>query len=213
MAVFELEPALSSKSSSSQRAKNDSGSISSTLLERMRAMRPEAWGRFVEVYTPVVYGWCRGSGLNEHDASDVVQEVFTSVARGVSSFRHRKPADSFRAWLATITRNRIRDFFRRQHRLPAAVGGTDAQQHLANLPEPSEAGSSQQLDAAISRRILELVRAEFEERTWDAFWRTVVEGQSPNDVAADLSVSVFVVYQAKSRVLRRLRERLGELPD
>ena len=69
---------------------------------------------------------------------------------------------------------------------PRSGWGTDAQQHLANLPEPSDAGSSPQLDAAISRRILELVRAEFEERTWDAFWRTAVEGQSPSDVGVGI---------------------------
>jgi len=174
-------------------------------------MRPEAWGRLVELYGPVVYRWCRGSGLGEHDAADVVQDVFTSVARGVGNFRRSKPTDSFNAWLATITRNRVRDFYRRQG--PAAVGGTDMQNRIADVAFPTEADSSQQLEAAISQRMLELVRSEFEERTWNSFWRTAVEEQRPADVASDLGVSVFAVYQAKSRVLRRLRERLGELPS
>jgi RNA polymerase sigma-70 factor, ECF subfamily len=54
---------------------------------------------------------------------------------------------------------------------------------------------------------------EFENRTWDAFWRTVIEGQSPADVAADLEMSIPAVYKAKSRVLGRFRQVLAELPE
>ena len=53
---------------------------------------------------------------------------------------------------------------------------------------------------------MELVQAEFEERTWSAFWRTVVEGRPTGDVADELDMKIASVYQAKSRVLRRLRQ-------
>ena len=66
-------------------------------------------------------------------------------------------------------------------------------------------------DAGLSRRGLDLVRAEFENRTWEAFWRTAVEGHAPAHVAEDLGMSVPAVYKAKSRVLRRLRQELDEL--
>ena len=56
-----------------------------------------------------------------------------------------------------------------------------------------------------------MVRGEFEERTWQAFWQTVVEGRSPVDLAADLGVSPAAVRMAKSRVLRRLKEAFGDL--
>ncbi len=191
---------------------NQPESISSTMLERVRNMSPEAWGRLVELYGPVVYRWCRNSGLGEHDAADVVQDVFTSVAKGVGTFRRDKPSDSFKAWLATITRNRVRDMYRRKQRRPGAIGGSEINNLLANVPSPSDAESSQELEAAVSHRMLDLVRAEFEQRTWDAFWRTTVDEQKPSDVARDLGISVFAVYQSKSRVLRRLRTRIGELP-
>jgi RNA polymerase sigma-70 factor (ECF subfamily) len=57
------------------------------------------------------------------------------------------------------------------------------------------------------------VRDEFEERTWQAFWLTAVEGRPADDVAADLGVSAAAVRKAKSRVLHRLKEELGELLD
>ncbi|HUT93224.1 MAG TPA: hypothetical protein VMY37_27415 [Thermoguttaceae bacterium] len=42
---------------------SDPSSLSSTLLDRVRAQRPEAWQRLVDLYGPVVCRWCRQSGL------------------------------------------------------------------------------------------------------------------------------------------------------
>jgi RNA polymerase sigma-70 factor (ECF subfamily) len=61
-------------------------------------------------------------------------------------------------------------------------------------------------------RAVELVRAEFEERSWQAFWRVTVDGQPVGDVARDLGVSANAVYVARSRILRRLREVLSDAP-
>ena len=207
---------MSSRSERSRTEGADSSSISSTLLDRVRAKRPEAWTRLVELYGPVVYRWCRQSGVRREDAADLVQDVFAAVARGIGTFSRNRPGDSFRAWLATITRNKVRDHFRRLRKTPDAQGGTDAQERWLDLAEPSEATSlsgQPELGGLLSRRALELVRVEFENRTWDAFWRTAVEGRSPADVADELGVSVLSVYQAKSRVLRRLRRELGDLLD
>ena len=63
------------------------------------------------------------------------------------------------------------------------------------------------------RRLLEQIQDEFKEATWQAFWRTTIESQYPADVARDLNLSVDSVYQAKSRVLRRLRRELKELGE
>ena len=195
---------------------SEPSSISSTLLDRVRAQRPEAWERLVDLYGPVVYRWCRQSALGPEDAADVVQEVFTAVAAHVDQFRRDRPGDSFGGWLHSITRNKIRDVYRRRQGKPEARGGTDARQQLAEIGGPTEpsdpsAACEDGLDAWLSRRGLELVRAEFENRTWEAFWRTAVEGHAPAHVAEDLGMSVQAVYKAKSRVLRRLRQELGGL--
>jgi RNA polymerase sigma-70 factor (ECF subfamily) len=65
--------------------------------------------------------------------------------------------------------------------------------------------------ALLVRRALELVRPEFQERSWTAAWRVVVEGESPADVATALGLTAGAVYTAKSRVLGRLRELLSDL--
>ncbi len=201
----------------SKRAESaDPGSISSTLLQRVKAHRPEAWERLVDLYGPVVYRWCRLSGVKPEDAADVVQEVFGAVASHIGGFRRRRPGDSFSAWLATITRNKIRDHFRRRQDRPEARGGTDAQQlllELAEIPDFSQQSSRGDAGDILPRRALELVRAECENRTWEAFWRAAVDGRAPADIAEDLGMTLHAVYKAKSRVLRRLRQELDGLLD
>jgi len=196
------------------------GSISSTLLESVKARRPEAWQRLVDFYGQVVYRWCRKAGLKAEDAADVVQEVFTAVALRVADFHRQNPGDSFTAWLATITRNKIRDHFRRREGRPQAPGGTRAQERLQEIPQPESSAAVEEKPSAadvkeaegfLSRRAVELVRAEFEPRTWEAWRKTAVEGRPAADVAADLGMSLHAVYKAKSRVLLRLRRELASL--
>jgi RNA polymerase sigma-70 factor (ECF subfamily) len=100
-----------------------SGSISSSLLERVRARDPQAWERLACLYGPLVYGWARQQGLQDADAGDVVQEVFGTVAARIADFRRDGPGASFRGWLWTITRNKLGDHFRRRASRPQAAGG------------------------------------------------------------------------------------------
>jgi len=190
-----------------------SESISSTLLARVRAKRPEAWERLVELYGRSVYRWCRRGGLDPTDAADVVQEVFAAVASHVVDFRREKPSDSFTAWLAAIARNKINDHYRRRRGWACAAGGTAAHERLQQVPNPIDVSELDETNRLLSRRALWLIRAEFENRTWEAFWRTAVEDHLPAHVADDLGMSVAAVYKAKSRVLRRLRQELDGMSD
>ncbi len=193
-------------------------SISSTFLEQLRARRPEAWQRLVDLYGPVTYRWCRRSNLTAEDSADVVQEVLAAVMVHLPGFRRERREDSFSGWLAAITRNKVREHYRRRQGKAEARGGSTAQRQMAEIPEPREPSEEgiqpdAQSAACLSRRVLETIRAEFETRTWEAFWRVSVGGQSPAHVATDLGISVAAVYMAKYRVLRRFRQVLGELPD
>lgn len=197
-------------------------SISTSLLFNARAMEPEAWARLVEVFSPIIYRWARKSGLAEADAADVVQDVFISVAKSIGKFERQKASGSFRSWLATITRNRIRDFFRNHDRRETAEGGSQAQQRMNQLAiAAAECPSDEQLEKSVNlaelehripARVLQILQSDCEPKTWQAFWMTTVLGDAASDVADRLNISVASVYQAKSRLLRRLRKRLDELP-
>src|SRR5262245_20284723 len=188
-----------------------------TLLERLRANEGDAWQVMVRLYTPLVYHWCARGGVRGADADDVLQEVFRAAAGNLGNFHRDRPGDSFRGWLRGVTRNQVLMHFRRAGRQPQAHGGTAAFLKLQDVAddtatEPADADPAVELDG-LRRRALELVRGEFEGRTWQAFWRTAIEGRSPVDVAADLGVTAAAVRMAKSRILRRLKEEFGELID
>jgi len=86
---------------------------SSSLLERLRQPEAtEAWQRFVHLYTPLLYYWARGTGLPEHDAADLVQDVLVVLVQKLPEFRY-DAGQSFRGWLRTITLNKWRERCRR----------------------------------------------------------------------------------------------------
>jgi RNA polymerase sigma-70 factor (ECF subfamily) len=190
-----------------------SSGTSGSLLERVKAGDPAAWERLISLYAPLVYNWCRHWDLQDQDIADICQEVFLSLVGHIAAFRKERKGDTFRGWLRTILRNKVHDHFRRLGRECQGVGGTDAQQRFFQLPQPQpeKAQIAGVEECALFHRALDMIRAEFEPRTWQAFWQTTIEGRAPKDVAADLGMSSGAVRVAKSRVLHRLREELGDL--
>jgi RNA polymerase sigma-70 factor (ECF subfamily) len=186
-----------------------------SLLDRARAHDPQAWQRLLELYRPLVLSWCARSGVNATDAEDVAQEVFTAAAGALDRFRRDRPGDTFRGWLRVIARNQIAMLFRRDRGTPQAEGGSSAWQTLQGVIDPLPGpGDDEAVELGeLYQRATQLIRGEFEERTWRAFELTVIEDRAPADVAQELDMTVNNVRQAKSRVLRRLREEIGDLLD
>ncbi len=206
-------------------------STSVSLLERVQHGDGDAWKMLAQVYGPVVYGWARRAGCQSADAADVMQETFVAVSRAIGGFDHEIVDATFRGWLWTITRNKIRDQARRRATRQAAgddaVGGTAALIAMSELPVPS-APADPQTDLSVSdlppgdektemaivrRRMIEFLRQKFEPRTWQMFWETAVIGRDPDDVAAEMDVSRWAVYKARARVLHRLRSELAGLSN
>ncbi len=192
-------------------------STSSSLVDRIKQRDSDAWQRLADLYSPLVYGWCRHLGVPADDAGDVLQEVFLAVARGIARYRHDREGDTFRGWLWTITQNKVRDHFRNRRAESQATGGTDAQQRLAQIPDelPSTWTSPPPAGQCLSpeQRAVELARAGVEDRTWQAFWRLTVEGLPAAEIAEQLGMSVAAVYKAKYRVMRLVRRELEDLVD
>src|SRR5438128_12285057 len=104
-----------------------------SLLERLR--QPDAhaaWERFVDLYTPLLFYWARRVGLQESDAADLVQDVFTILVQKLPEF-HYDRSHSFRSWLHTVLLNKWRKLRRRQ---PSSPQPGDAS--LASLANPDD---------------------------------------------------------------------------
>jgi RNA polymerase sigma-70 factor (ECF subfamily) len=179
-----------------------------SLLNQLRTPgRAQAWNRFAQLYTPLLYDWARRLGLQDSDAADLVQEVFVVLVRQLPGFRY-EPGKSFRGWLRTVLANKWRD----RRRVQVPVTGAAA---LTDLAAPDEVAEIEEAEYRhyLVGRALELLRPEFPAATWQAFQAYGLAGRAVAEVAAELNTSVNAVYLAKSRVLRRLRQELEGLLD
>src|SRR5271163_4724755 len=108
-----------------------------SLLVRLCDARDDgAWSEFVEIYAPLVYGFACKHGLQDADAADLTQDVLRSVAGAMDRFRYEPGRASFRGWLFTVVRNRLRNFHRGRQRHGRETSGPAAQIALAEAAAP-----------------------------------------------------------------------------
>ena len=182
-----------------------------SLLLRLRdSSDAEAWSMFVSAYAPLVYGYCRKCGLQDADAADVAQEVLAQVARTMSGFVYERERGRFRDWLRTVTRNRVLKTLGRK--TPGL--SQEAASRLAEL-EASKADAewSDEFHARTLTVALDRIRPLYEPATWRAFERVWIDDRPALETANELGVSIDLVYSAKSRILKRLREEILMLAE
>ncbi len=199
-------------SQTSEPLQSDSSATRLSLISRVRSDDSRAWQELVELYTPLVAFWCRKRGLRESEISDTVQDVFFAVCRSLESYAADQTGGCFRAWLWAISRNKIIDSLRKSARTPQANGGSTALHAAAQIPMQLDTNeSSEQTEfAKLTRRALQQVECEFEPKTWQAFWRATIDNVPIAVVAEEFGITPATVRKHRSRILRRLREQLGE---
>lgn len=189
----------------------DSPLTRASLLVQIRdGSNQTAWGEFVRLYGPVVYGFARKRGLQDADAADLMQDVMRSVSAAIGRLDYDRNQGTFRGWLFTITRNKVFNFLSARRIRPRGSGDTTTNRLLDTQPDGSDGSDTWELE--YQRRLASLamdrVKHEFQENTWRAFWLTAVEGVAAADVARQVGMSAGAIYVAKSRVLARLKEEV-----
>jgi RNA polymerase sigma-70 factor (ECF subfamily) len=187
------------------------------LLDRLRQAKPDAaeWQRLQAIYLPLIRNWlARLPGLH-NEIDDLTQEVLVVLFRELPAFERRRHG-SFRAWLRQITVNRMWAFCKTRRKQPVAGGGSEIEVLLTQLEDSSSELARQwdrDHDKHVFQKLLALVEPDFAPATWQAFHRFALDGQSAARVAKELGLSDSAVVQAKSRVLKRLREEAGDLME
>ena len=184
-----------------------------TLLIRLKDQADdEAWSEFTEIYRPVIYRLACRRGMQPADADDLVQQVLTSVARVIDRWEADPERGRFRTWLNRVATNAIITAFTRGR--PDRGSGDTGLRDLLDAQPASEGNESELIRIEQRREIFRWaareIRSEFQPATWDAFWMTAVEGLDVENAGRALGRSPGSIYAARSRVMRRLKEKVQE---
>ena len=197
-------------------SQDQSLNTSASLLVRIRDPKDrEAWDRFIEIYTSIVRDYCFQRRLQKTDIDDLVQDVMTSVANAIKTFEYDPARGRFRAWLGTVTANKIKTFLTKQSKRNGNsinVPGEPSLAQLENVSDPDQAWIS-----IFSERIFQAacsnIRPQVNETAWDCFELTWNQKLPAREVADRIGIPVHLVYVNKSRVLKRLEHEVRLLAE
>lgn len=184
----------------------------SLLLRVRNPADQDAWHEFVAIYWPVIHRLARRKGIQSSDADDIAQTVLLAVAKAIERREHDHQRARFRTWLDRVAQNAILNVLTRG-KPDRASGDSD----LLAILEQSSSTSGDDSDLLrleyrreVFRWAAQQIRLEFQEATWNAFWLTTVECRDCVEVAQQQGKNVGSIYAARSRVMRRLQEKVAE---
>ena len=184
-------------------------STTSLLLDGLRDEDNRVvWEEFDRRYRPILYGFALRLRLEPADAADVAQETLLRFVQEYRAGKYDRGQGRLRAWLIGIARYRIADVRRDQARKRIARGES-AMGELVGEDEAERLWDLEQRRFIFHSALAELRgSSRLNERTIEAFERVVLRRQPVREVAAELGVTPQEIYDAKSRVVEKLRESL-----
>lgn len=180
-----------------------------TLLERVRDAKDEAsWREFYELYQPLLYRYARARRLDREVAEEIVQQCMTVLAQKMPEFRYAKERGGFKYWLRRLVNNKINDYFKKK-KLPLAQSADFRRASLRD--DSADELWEQQWRKRHLRYCLELIKRDVAPQTYQAFEYHVLADWPVERVTETLGLSADQVYAAKSRITKRLREKMKEV--
>ncbi|QOJ15694.1 MAG: sigma-70 family RNA polymerase sigma factor [Planctomycetia bacterium] len=185
------------------------GSQTNTTTELLDGLHQSgnraAWSEFDRRYRPILIAFLTRMGLDHADAADVAQETLACFVRDYRLNRYDRSRGRLRTWLISIARCRLADLRReegRRRESPAAA--LDA---VADDREADAIWEAEQRRFIFEQAVADLrSTTRFSERTIEAFERVVLRREPVDQVSTDVGLSPQEIYNAKNRIVERLRE-------
>ncbi|MBL9148536.1 MAG: sigma-70 family RNA polymerase sigma factor [Phycisphaerae bacterium] len=178
-----------------------------TLLDRLATADDRAaWHEFCARYGDLIRGFMRRAGCTEDESDDLLQDVMMSLMKVMPSFRYDPAKGRFRGYLKTVVVRAIaKRRCQKRPEVPLESG--------ADMVDGSTVGSDELWEVEWRqyhlRMAMTAIESEFSAQDRSAFQRYAVGGGSAQETADLLGLSVDQVYQAKSRILKRLAELIA----
>ena len=187
-----------------------------SLLLRVRdPSDDEAWAEFASIYRPVICRFAVFRGLQEADAEDLAQQVLLAVSGAISRWTPDPQRAKFRTWLRRIAENAILNALTRG--VPDRSSGDDEIKAFLDQRPACSGPDSEFLKMEYRREVFTRaatqIREEFSRDTWNSFWLTAVEGMEVEAAAGQLGRTRGSVYASRSRVMKRLKQKVEEFDE
>ena len=192
--------------------------VDTTRLTFIMRLRDRAdtlsWQQFHERYGQLLYRYARARGATHADAEDAVQEVELYLFKALDGFEYDARKGRFRAYLRSAVVHALGRRANREARQPAALDPQNFDYVASQTEASADARWEREWQLHRLRWAMRSIAGEFEQITLQAFELHVLAGRPVAETAVQLGLNPASVYQARSRVLKRLKERLAELdPD
>lgn len=186
-----------------------------TLLIRLRDRGDsEAWSEFHRTYGPMLYRFLRSRGLQDADASDLIQEVLRSVGTAIERLDYQREKGSFHAWLFTITRNKLYNFFEKRKR-DEPFGNVTVQYEVLSQAVDYRDDLRERWDLEHQRQLalqaIEIIKPSVASNTWSAFELTAMRGLSAVEAGKRIGLTTGAIYVARSRVTAKIRTEIERM--
>jgi RNA polymerase sigma-70 factor (ECF subfamily) len=186
-----------------------------TFLLRLRDRTDRvSWQEFHQRYGQLLYRYARSRGASHADAEDVVQEVELYLFKAISDFEYDARKGRFRTYLRSAVVHALSRRANQRAAQPALLDPHTLDYVAGEQEASADARWEREWQLHRLRWAMQSIVDEFEPLTIKAFEMHVLAGQPVEETAQALNLSKASVYQARSRVLRRLKEQLATLdPD
>lgn len=177
---------------------------SSALLGRVRdAADVHGWETFWRRYEPMLLAYVCGRGLHEHDARDVVQEIFARLHRALPSFQLDRERGRFRTWLRQVASNALADWWHGRERQRLAEREWRDRRSAAR---PDGANALEVERRLVLEHALRRLREQSQPKSWICFEQRVLLARPSAAIAAELGLTPNAVNVNAARALARLRK-------
>ena len=196
-----------------------------SLLNRLKDPGDEvSWNDFYATYRELIYSVARRAGLTERESDEVVQDTLISVAKKMPGFTYDPSKDSFKGWLLTVTRWRIRDQLERRARIlsreeqPRVRLSDEQDTRTATIDRVADPASDrlgvvweQEWEKHLLQIALGRIKRQAHPQHYQIYHLHVILGQSVREVARALNVTTPQIYLAKHRVGNLIKKEIRAL--
>ena len=172
-----------------------------------------AWTRLFDLYAGFVFSLARSKGLKDEDADDIVQVVFTDLARTLPTFKYDRAKGKFRSYLIGLVHWRVKDRLRLVKR-DKLVLRDDKQMKVymdeaATMPPADKDFAEREWQAAALEEALRRIKPAVRSEHYGAFVASAVEGQDTETVLRLYNLSRDNLYQIRKRLTAKLQETVS----